>query len=106
MPTSAPKHQPIGVLPWQQRKAQYVAARPSPSRVYGRQWQRLRAAYLAAHPVCECGCLRPATVVHHKREHHGDLALLMDWENLQSMAKPCHDRITAQRSGGFGNPRR
>jgi 5-methylcytosine-specific restriction protein A len=67
----------------------YDAARPSPSRIYGRRWQRLRIAYLAQHPLCEC-----------------DEVLLFDWDNLQAMTKACHDRKTAARDGGFGNPRR
>jgi len=103
MPFAPPQHQPIGVTPWRERKAQYVAARPSPSRIYGRRWQKLRAAYLAANPLCECGCNHPAQVVHHKRAHHGDTALLLAWDNLQALTKPCHDRITAASGGGFGN---
>ena len=55
----------------------YDAARPSPSRIYGRRWQRLRIAYLAQHPLCECeendgaGCGRPAIVVDHRIPHNG-----------------------------------
>ena len=88
----------------------YDAARPSPSRIYGRRWQRLRIAYLAQHPLCECdenggaGCGRPALIVDHRTPHNGDEALLYDWDNLQAMTKACHDRKTAARDGGFGNP--
>jgi 5-methylcytosine-specific restriction protein A len=88
----------------------YDAARPSPSRIYGRRWQRLRIAYLAQHPLCECeendgaGCGRPATVVDHRTPHNGDAVLLYSWDNLQAMTKACHDRKTAARDGGFGNP--
>jgi 5-methylcytosine-specific restriction protein A len=103
MPFAAPKHQPLGVQSWRDRKAQYVADRPSPARVYGRRWQKLRAAYLAANPLCECGCGWPAQVVHHKRAHHGDTGLLLAWDNLQALTKRCHDRITAASGGGFGN---
>jgi 5-methylcytosine-specific restriction protein A len=106
MPFAAPKHQSLGVQSWADRKAQYVASRPSPSRIYGRRWQKLRAAYLATHPLCECGCGHPAQVVHHKRAHHRDPALLHDWDNLQALTKQCHDRITAAHGGGFGNPAR
>lgn len=104
MPISPPKHQPLGVLSWRERKAQYVAARPSPSRIYGRRWQRLRASYLATHPLCECGCGWPAEVVHHRKPHLGDTALLYAWDNLQALRKSCHDKITARTGGGFGNP--
>ena len=103
MPNAPPKHQPIGVQTWRERKAAYVTSRPSPSRIYGRRWQKLRAVYLASHPLCECGCLRPAAVVHHRKAHHGDTALLLDWDNLQALTKQCHDKITAASGGGFGN---
>jgi 5-methylcytosine-specific restriction enzyme A len=103
-------HLALGVLPAALRRAHYDTARPSPSRIYGRRWQRLRLAYLAQHPLCECdanngtGCGYPATVVDHRKPHNGDHALLYEWANLQAMTKACHDRKTAQRDGGFGNP--
>ena len=93
-----------------ERRAAYDAARASPSRTYGRRWQRLRLAYLARNPLCQCdenegaGCGRAATVVDHRTPHNGDPALLYDWDNLRSMTKACHDRKTAARDGGFGNP--
>ena len=58
--------------------------------------------YLCAHPLCECGCNQPATVVDHQRPHNGDRALMYAWDNLQAMTKPCHDRKTATIDGGFG----
>lgn len=98
-----PLHKPEGVQTWDQRKAAYVAARPA-SRMYGHRWRKLRVAYLATHPLCECGCLRPATVVDHREPHNGDAGLMYAWANLEAMTKPCHDRKTAARDGGFGNP--
>ena len=106
MPAHPPVHRPIGVTTSAARRAAYDAARVSPSRIYGRQWQKLRLAYLVAHPLCECGCSYPATVVDHRRPHNGDRELLYDWDNLQALTKACHDRKTAARDGGFGNPRR
>lgn len=106
MAFAAPKHQPIGVQPWRERKALYVATRTSPSRIYGRRWQKLRAAYLATHPICECGCGHPATVVDHRTSHNGNPDLLYAWDNLVAMTKACHDRKTASSDGGFGNPHR
>jgi len=105
MPERRPQHRNIGVLTSAARRAQYDAERPSPSRIYGRRWRRLRLAYLAQHPLCECGCGHAATVVDHIRPHQGDHALLMSWDNLQALTKPCHDRKTAARDGGFGNAR-
>jgi 5-methylcytosine-specific restriction enzyme A len=99
-----PVHVPIGAQSPAERKAAYIANRPSPSRVYGRRWEKLRRAYLASHPECECGCGYPAAVVDHRTPHNGDPVLMYDWDNLQAMTKACHDRKTAARDGGFGNP--
>ena len=67
------------------------------------RWRRTRLAVLAAHPLCAChecrGAGLLATVVHHVRPHGGDEGLFFDVHNLQAVAKPCHDRITA-RGGG------
>ena len=106
MPAHPPIHRPIGVQTSAERRAAYDAARVSPSRIYGRRWQKLRRAYLAAHPLCECGCGYAAAVVDHRRPHNGNAALMYAWDNLQAMTKPCHDRKTAARDGGFGNPLR
>jgi 5-methylcytosine-specific restriction enzyme A len=107
MPNRSPLHRPIGALSPTERRALYSIGHPSRSRHYNTAaWRRLRRAYLAAHPICECGCNRAATVVDHKMPHNGDRELLMSWDNLQAMTKPCHDRKTAERDGGFGNARR
>lgn len=70
------------------------------------RWQALRTAYLAAHPLCECdacaGRLTPASVVHHRMAHRGDLRLFFDPDNLQALAKRCHDRITAAETREIG----
>ena len=104
MLTSRPQHRAPGTQTAAERRAAYEAARVSPSRIYDHRWRKLRLAYLAAHPLCECGCGYAATVVDHKTPHNGDKALLYSWDNLQAMTKPCHDRKTAARDGGFGNP--
>lgn len=104
MAFAPPQHRPIGVQTWAERKADYVATRKQTA--YGRRWRKLRAAYLVQHPLCECGCNRPAEVVHHKRAHRDDEALMYDWDNLQALTKRCHDAITARHDGGFGNKHR
>jgi 5-methylcytosine-specific restriction protein A len=106
MPVSPPVHSPLGVISEDARRRAYDAARPSRSAIYGHRWRKLRAAYLATHPVCECGCGYAATVVDHRTPHNGDPGLIFSWDNLQAMTKPCHDRKTAARDGGFGNPYR
>jgi 5-methylcytosine-specific restriction endonuclease McrA len=63
----------------------------------GKRWQALRQMQLTLHPLC-ARCLRmiprkltPATVVHHVKEHKGDLVLFFDPANLESSCKPHHD---------------
>lgn len=104
MPTSPPVHRPCGALSEADRRAAYDAARPSRAAIYGRRWRKLRAAYLATHPICECGCGHVASVVDHRTPRNVDPALIYAWDNLSAMTKPCHDRKTAARDGGFGNP--
>jgi 5-methylcytosine-specific restriction enzyme A len=110
MPTRRPVHRPIGVQTSAERRAAYDASRSRLTIYNTAHWLRLRKAYLAAHPLCECeandgaGCGYAATVVDHKSPHNGDLVLAYNWENLQAMTKACHDRKTAARDGGFGNP--
>jgi len=104
MPVSAPVHVPAG---WQSPAERSKAYDQTKARPYNnRRWQHLRNAYLATHPICECedNCGGVATVVDHRRPHLGDDALMYAWDNLRSMTKPCHDRKTATRDGGFGNP--
>ena len=105
MPNRRPLHHQAGVQTYLDRRTIRDRNR-SPSRTYGRRWQVLRQAYLAQNPICECGCMRPATVVDHRKPHRGDPALMYDWDNLQSMTKQCHDRKTAAYDGGFGNAQR
>jgi 5-methylcytosine-specific restriction protein A len=105
MPTSPPLHRAAGTLFRIERRRAYDAERNrAHGVVYGHRWRKLRRAYLAAHPLCQCGecTCTPATVVHHRKPHHGAPALIYAWSNLQSLAKRCHDRITVLRDGGFG----
>ena len=74
---------------------------PATKRRYGPAWERIRTAQLAAHPLCHM-CLRegtptPATEVHHilPLSQGGTYGP----ENLMSICKPCHSRITARESG-------
>ena len=85
-----------GLTSDRQHKALYDSAR----------WRLLRRAILAARPFCECDQCRgghvrvtPASVVHHRQPHHGDEHLFFGPDNLQALAKVCHDRITG--AGSF-----
>lgn len=48
--------------------------------------------------TCQCGCARIVAdtrqlVADHKRPHRGNEALFWDEANVQTLTKPCHDRI-------------
>lgn len=60
-------------------------------RGYDAGWQRVRGAYLKAHPICECGCGAPATMVDHEKpiSEGGER---LKWSNLQALAQGCHLR--------------
>ena len=89
-------------------------ARPAPTKrefhhhLYGRAWRKARLEHLAEHPLCvDCsaeGRTVEATIVDHEQPHDGDEAKFWDRDNWRSRCKPCHDRKTASRDGGFGNP--
>lgn len=75
-------------------------------KAYGRKrWRKVRARKLSLEPYCECDdCLklplrdRPkADVVHHIDGLGPSGPRGYDLDNLQSMFKPHHDRITASR---------
>ncbi|AGT09264.1 HNH endonuclease [Paracoccus aminophilus] len=76
-----------------ERKRRHDQNRPSSSqRGYGTEWRKLRAEFLRVHPCCAfCGA--EAQVVDHIKPHRGVPKLLFDWRNLQSLCKPCHDRV-------------
>lgn len=70
-----------------------------------KRWQDLRDRQLYKQPLCECrlhaGRTVKAEVVDHKIPHKGNSALFFDPENLQSLAKQCHDswKQALERSG-------
>lgn len=76
------------------------------TKAYGRKrWRKTRARKLALSPQCECAdCANlpasqrpPANVVHHIDGLGPSGPRGYDLDNLQSMFKPHHDRITASR---------
>lgn len=95
MPRKIPTHQPIPT----QRRYEQRPERQADARFYASmRWREVRAAKLRANPLCECGCEWPAQEVHHKldRKLRPDLAFALD--NLQSLTKACHSRITRERT--------
>jgi 5-methylcytosine-specific restriction protein A len=77
---------------------------PESNKRYGRAWKRIRDKYIKAHPLCEeCqrqGRLIPAEEVHHIKplsKGGGN-----EKENLMSLCKSCHSRITAESGDRWG----
>ncbi len=77
---------------------------PDTYKRYGNRWRKIRQLYIKQHPVCELcerkNILRPAEEVHHivplaKGGTHRE-------ENLMSLCKSCHSRITARDGGRWG----
>nr|WP_240540526.1 HNH endonuclease [Paracoccus sp. pheM1] len=73
-----------------ERKRRYDRTRPTASqRGYNGEWRKLRAEFLRLHPTCAfCGA--DAEHVDHKVRHRGNKALLLNWNNLQSLCAHCH----------------
>ncbi len=69
-------------------------------------WKRLRRSKLRDQPLCErCfkrGKLVVAIIVHHMTAHKGDWELFLDFDNLQSVCKDCHDgSIQREEKSGY-----
>jgi 5-methylcytosine-specific restriction protein A len=109
MPRAAPVHKPRGQRDLKDLRRETDRKRPSASkRLYDTAWQKLRKRKLVADPLCQCddceaGAKRvtAATVVDHIVPIAERPDLRLDWDNLRSMSKTCHDRHTA-RTRGFG----
>ncbi|MBL4917456.1 HNH endonuclease [Szabonella alba] len=75
------------------RNRRHDARRPnSRQRGYTRQWEALRAEFLRLHPACAF-CGSPAEHVDHIKRHRGDAALVLNWNNLQSLCAHCHNCV-------------
>jgi 5-methylcytosine-specific restriction protein A len=82
---------------------QYVRE-PDSNKRYGAEWRRIRSAYISINPLCEdCktnGRYVPAEEVHHiKPIAEGGSN---DWQNLRSLCKSCHSRISSGNGWGHG----
>jgi 5-methylcytosine-specific restriction endonuclease McrA len=84
-----------GTLTTTARCPQHTHVAPTFRRTFyaSRQWRTFRSAYLAVHPMCACGCGRPAEDVHHLHPiaAGGDP---FDPANLQALSHACHSRVT------------
>ncbi|CAH1670667.1 MULTISPECIES: HNH endonuclease [unclassified Chelatococcus] len=100
MPTRPPLFRPSQYKGKQQRDREHDAKRreAKPWRAWYKRpaWQAAREAQFNRQPLCErClaeGRLEPATVVNHRKPHHGDWSLFIDPANHESTCKPHHDR--------------
>lgn len=74
-----------------ERKRRFDRTRPTSSaRGYNSEWRKLRAEFLRLHQTCAF-CGGDAQVVDHIQRHHANVALVMNWNNLQALCKRCHD---------------
>ena len=80
------------------RNQAYDKTRPTAGdRGYGERWRRYRVFYLKRHPICVCGCGRPARVVDHIEPVTGPQdPKFWDPTNHQALTVQCHNRKTAQ----------
>ena len=98
------------LVPWGRCVAHRRAARAITNRftvgAYGRPWRRLREAHLRDNPYCvEClleGTRRIGEQVDHIVPHRGDLELMRDPFNLQTLCDRHHGQKTARESWGVG----
>lgn len=74
------------------------------ARGYDAEWRKVRAAKLRETPLCECKyckkrpeVVKRATMVHHDKPVADFPELRLVWENLESMANDCHERIENER---------
>ena len=85
-----------------QRKAM-PPRKSSTQRGYNYRWQQYAKHYLIEHPMCACGCGRPAEHVDHIKAVRGPGdPRFWDPTNHQGLTAECHSRKTAQEDGGFG----
>ena len=70
---------------------------------YDAHWRRLRRAFLAANPLCARHLERALTVAANEVDHKIPIAvrpdLRLEWDNLQSLCKPCHSAKTYRETG-------
>lgn len=97
MPTRAPSYRPRNAAASVRAAIRDSDRRrgSSTDRGYGTAWRNYAHAFLMEHPVCACGCNRPATHVDHIVPVDGaDDSLFWNSENHQGLTHACHNRKT------------
>ena len=70
------------------------------------EWRKLRETYISQHPICEeClnnGKVTAAEDIHHRispfKNGEGNKALFLDYNNLMSLCKQCHNMIHSKQN--------
>jgi len=88
---------------YKKRQRAYNASRPARHKFYNtKQWRTTRQLYISRHPLCEVcmknGIIKEAEIVHHVKEL-SDGGDPISFDNLQSLCKPCHNRLHGGRGG-------
>lgn len=103
VPVRPPIFKPPGTLSPEQRRRAYDQERTQQhARDYDHAWRRLRIEYLARFPFCQCDehqgkdVRALAEVVDHRMPIATHPHLRLEWDNLRSMTKACHDAHTAR----------
>ena len=84
-----------------ERRREYDKNRPAWHKWYSREpWLSIRRQQLAKEPLCrlckeERQIDKLANTVDHIIAHKGRWEVFVDTDNLRSLCKPCHDRVTA-----------
>jgi 5-methylcytosine-specific restriction protein A len=99
MPYRARQYHPSGKTRIERRR-EYDKNRPAWHAWYSKEpWLSIRRQQLAKEPLCrickEHDRDKLANTVDHITAHKGRLELFIDTDNLRSLCKQCHDRVTA-----------
>jgi 5-methylcytosine-specific restriction protein A len=109
MPIRAPLFRPAGQRTKAQRKADADRNRgTSAQRGYDAVWRRLRRMHLNSNPLCvfhwRLGVPVVATVVDHIESIQEAPERRLDPTNLQSLCKPCHDKVRQREQAAERRP--
>ena len=72
-------------------------------RGYDHQWRKLSERFRKHNPLCKncytLGRVEPAVDVHHIKPIRTHPELRLEWENLMSLCRACHDMIEREENG-------